>query len=57
MGAKYSKPCGAIADVKELEYISALLQTEKLELRKDGSIHGAFCKLCADGVGLSYFMS
>lgn len=40
MGAKYSKPSGAIADVKELEYISALLQTERLELRKDGSIEG-----------------
>ncbi|KAL7506893.1 hypothetical protein ACHAXN_004107 [Cyclotella atomus] len=38
MGTKYSKPSGAIADVKELEYISALLQTERLELRKDGSI-------------------
>eukprot|EP00804_Cyclotella_cryptica_P013395 CCRYP_005153-RC/>CCRYP_005153-RC protein AED:0.37 eAED:0.37 QI:231/1/1/1/1/0.91/12/2182/791 len=38
MGAKYSKPCGAIADVKELEYISALHQTEFNELRKDGSI-------------------
>ena len=41
MGAKQTTPCGAFADVKELEYISALHQTGKIGLRKDGSIHGA----------------
>ena len=39
MGATHTKPCGAFADVKELEYISALHQSGK-QLRKDGSIHG-----------------
>ena len=41
MGAKQTIPCGAFADVKELEYISALHQTGKIGLRKDGSINGA----------------
>ena len=42
MGAKCSKPCGAIADVKELEYISALHQSGLDGLRSDGSILGAY---------------
>ena len=40
MGAKHTRPCGAYADVKELEYVSALHQTGRV-LRKDGSIRGA----------------
>ncbi|KAL7553368.1 hypothetical protein ACHAWF_016652 [Thalassiosira exigua] len=39
MGAKNTRPRGSFADVKELEYISALHQTGKNELRIDGSIH------------------
>lgn len=42
MGAKHTIPCGAHADVKELEYISALHQTGRSELRKDGSILGMY---------------
>ena len=42
MGGKYSRPVGASADVKELEYISALHQTGRTKLRRDGSIRGAF---------------
>ncbi|KAL9190376.1 hypothetical protein ACHAXT_007587 [Thalassiosira profunda] len=38
MGGKYSRPCGASADAKELEYISALHQTGRTKLRRDGSI-------------------
>ena len=34
---KFSKPVGATADLRELEYISALHQTSK-SLRRDGSI-------------------
>ena len=34
---KYTKPVGATADLRELEYISALHQTGKT-LRRDGSI-------------------
>jgi hypothetical protein len=37
MGGTQTKPCGAYADVKELEYISALHQTST-PIRKDGSI-------------------
>lgn len=41
MGNAYSseRPIGASADASELEYISALHQTDK-ELREDGSISG-----------------
>lgn len=42
MGLKKRRPCGAVADVNELEYISALHQTGKDELREDGSIQGAY---------------
>ena len=38
MGLRKHIPCGAVADVNELEYISALHQTGKNELREDGSI-------------------
>jgi len=38
MGLQKRRPCGAVADVNELEYISALHQTGKDELREDGSI-------------------
>mmetsp|Transcript_10470 Transcript_10470/g.19711 ORF Transcript_10470/g.19711 Transcript_10470/m.19711 type:complete len:347 (+) Transcript_10470:87-1127(+) len=34
----FERPVGAVADVRELEYISALHQTGFLELRKEGSI-------------------
>ena len=47
MGQKHTKPCGSFADVKELEYISALHQTGK-QLRKDGSIHGK--NVCMQGL-------
>jgi hypothetical protein len=33
---------GAAGDVKELEYISALHQTDPTEVRKDGSIKGMY---------------
>ncbi|CAB9503463.1 expressed unknown protein [Seminavis robusta] len=36
----FDRPVGATADVAELEYISALMQTEKLFLRQDGSLTG-----------------
>jgi len=37
----FDRPTGAAADVKELEYVSALHQTDlKGGLRKDGSITG-----------------
>lgn len=35
---------GAAGDVKELEYISALHQTNPREVRRDGSIKGAFAR-------------
>jgi len=38
MGLQKCRPCGAAADINELEYISALHQTGKDELREDGSI-------------------
>ncbi|CAB9498327.1 expressed unknown protein [Seminavis robusta] len=34
----FDRPVGATADVAELEFISALMQTEKLFLRQDGSL-------------------
>jgi hypothetical protein len=36
----FLQPIGAHADVKELEYISALHQTQADYLRADGSIDG-----------------
>lgn len=45
MGLRKFIPCGAVADVKELEYISALMQTGKNHLREDGSI--AACDIVA----------
>eukprot|EP00985_Skeletonema_marinoi_P006080 scaffold2641_cov133-Skeletonema_marinoi.AAC.5 len=42
MGLQKRRPCGAAADINELEYISALHQTGKDELREDGSIQGAY---------------
>lgn len=40
MTIAFRKPAGAIADVNELEYISALHQTDLAEVREDGSIDG-----------------
>jgi hypothetical protein len=37
---KFTKPVGATADLREIEYISALHQTSK-ELRRDGSINSS----------------
>lgn len=39
----FDRPIGASADVKELEYISALHQTGADGIREDGSIKGEFC--------------
>jgi hypothetical protein len=36
----FDRPVGALADVKELEYISALHQTDASGVREDGSIKG-----------------
>jgi hypothetical protein len=36
----FDRPVGASADVKELEYISALHQTDPAGVREDGSIMG-----------------
>ena len=41
---KFTKPKGSIADLREIEYISALHQTGE-ELRKDGSINAADIKM------------
>lgn len=38
MPVEFDRPVGACADVAELEYISALMQTEKLFLRQEGSL-------------------
>ena len=40
MSIAFEKPIGAVADVKELEYVSALHQTDKDGVRVDGSIKG-----------------
>ena len=40
MLAKFERLVGAAGDVKELEYISALHQTDTDEVRKDASIKG-----------------
>jgi hypothetical protein len=45
MRLKKMIPCGAGADLNELEYISALHQTGRNELREDGSIKGEYCKV------------
>ena len=39
--ASFIMPTGAAADVKELEYIAAIQQTQK-EIRPDGTITGQF---------------
>jgi hypothetical protein len=36
----FRRPIGSAADVKELEYISAIHQTDLQEVRSDGSIDG-----------------
>jgi hypothetical protein len=48
MGLQKRRPCGAAADINELEYISALHQTGKDELREDGSIQGAYTSTAND---------
>ena len=40
MGFGFERPIGSTGDVLELEYVSALLQTDPFHLRKDGSIRG-----------------
>lgn len=44
MAIGFSRPRGAARDVKELEYISALHQTDLKELRTNGSIQGMFLR-------------
>lgn len=39
MSFKFQRPVGAAADVKELEYICALHQTDPTKIRQDGSIY------------------
>jgi len=45
---KFEQPIGAVADVNELEYISALHQSDKTDIRRDGSIRGKLLMLCFD---------
>ena len=40
MAIYFDRPSGAASDVKELEYISALHQSDLSGIRKDGSIKG-----------------
>ena len=42
MSFKFQRPVGAAADVKELEYICALHQTDPTKIRQDGSIYGKY---------------
>jgi hypothetical protein len=42
MTIAFERPVGAPADVKELEYVSALTQTSMPELRTNGSLFGTF---------------
>lgn len=37
---KFEQPIGPVGDVNELEYISALHQSDKTEIRRDASIRG-----------------
>jgi hypothetical protein len=39
---RFQRPTGASADVSELEFVSALHQTDMAGVRPDGSIQGAF---------------
>ena len=41
--SSFDKPIGSVADVRELEYISGLHQTDPAGVRVDGSIKGMFC--------------
>lgn len=41
MTLRFDRPVGVSGDVKELEYISALHQTDLSCMRTDGSIRGA----------------
>ena len=42
--SSFDKPIGSVADVRELEYISGLHQTDPAGIRIDGSIKGMlFC--------------
>jgi len=45
MGFGFDRPTGAGADASELEYVSALLQTDVFELRPDASIRGTYSRL------------
>jgi hypothetical protein len=42
MTIAFDRPVGAPADVKELEYISALYQTQANELRSNASVTGTY---------------
>lgn len=46
MGFKFERPTGAGADVSELEYVSALLQTGYRDLRLDCSLKGKLTLVC-----------
>jgi hypothetical protein len=48
MTIAFERPIGAHADVKELEYISSLLQTCVPDLRSDGSIVGMYMAFVID---------
>ena len=41
-GIQFERPIGAPADVKELEYIAALHQTNEEEIRTNGMVHGTY---------------
>ena len=41
-GIQFERPIGAPADVRELEYVSALHQTNEEEIRMDGTIRGTY---------------
>jgi hypothetical protein len=42
MATSFERPVGCHADIKELEYLSALAQTVKPNLRKNATLHGEF---------------
>ena len=43
----FDKPVGAYADVAEIEYVSALMQTDRSTLRKDGTLLGKYLEFSA----------
>jgi hypothetical protein len=57
MAVSFERPVGCHADIRELEYLSALAQTAMPSLRKNASLHGEFLSKLEKGTWNNYVNS